>query len=202
MHLVDDRILVPESIVFPGVRGGRGFSRSDSHRYSNSQLVAPTRRRSRRTCAGITFGFSCTKLLAPLPGIASVAQQVVHLVRLVRPQPPLFDRQPEDAALRVVRVQVDDADDNVARIVGLLAVGDQLVVVDTVETQAPVRLQRLVLPPGLVHQRDQVAQAVRPVDLPVALLVLLGVQVLLAARLSWLVFHQLERWAVDAVVGR
>ena len=64
-----------------------------------------------------------------------------------------------------------------------LAPADDAIVVDAVEPQGVVALQRRVRAADRVHQADQVAQAVGPLEVPVPHLVLLGVEVLLAARL-------------------
>ena len=52
-----------------------------------------------------------------------------------------------------------------------------------------------------VHSRDQVVQAVWTIEIPVAELVLLRIEVFLAARLARLVLEQFERRTIDAVVS-
>ena len=85
--------------------------------------------------------------------------------------------------LRVVRVQVDHAQDHVRQVRRALGVADDLLVVGLVEPQPAVALEGRVLPPHPVDQRDELAEDVRLVPVPVAELVLLAVEVLLLAGL-------------------
>ncbi len=70
------------------------------------------------------------------------------------------------------------------------------------EAQAPVRLQRRMLAPDAVHLRDERRKAVGARAVPAPDLVLLGVEVLLAAGHARRVLHELVGGAVDPVVGR
>ena len=82
-----------------------------------------------------------------------------------------------------------------------LGVAEQRVVVGAVEAQPGQVLQGRVAVADLVEQRAGGAPASGVVEVPVAQLVLLGVQVLLAALAHRGVLDQLERRAVDAPVG-
>src|SRR5439155_23330002 len=70
-----------------------------------------------------------------------------------------------------------------------------------VETEASIGLEGWVLVPDPVDDRDQLAEAIRPVALPRAQLVLLRIKVFLRALLSSAALHQLEGRTVDAVAG-
>src|SRR5688572_1996055 len=128
---------------------------------------------------------------AAVPGIAPAGELVVQLVALAR------RAEIDPARMYVMRVEVNYREDEVVS--RLLGVGDHLAVVDAVEAQAPVRLQRRIVLPHLVQLGDQLPQAVRPLALPALHLVLLRVEILLAARVARGALAQLERRPVDAV---
>src|SRR6185295_5941897 len=123
--------------------------------------------------------------IAPaVPGVAPAAEQVLDLVGAA-----LARREIHPARLREARVEVDRDQDQVFTL--LLGVREQLVVVGRMELQAPVRLQRDVLHSDRIQFPYQRNQAVRPLAIPLLDLVLLGVQVLLAARLARRLLHEL-----------
>src|SRR5437899_2003787 len=102
----------------------------------------------------------------------------------------------------MVGIQVYDHDYEVASVFGLLAVTDELIVGDGMEAQTVVAMQCRILAPDAVHPRDQLAQAVRPIDVPAFDFVLFGVLVFVAAGFrTWRDLAELERRAVDAVAG-
>ena len=81
----------------------------------------------------------------------------------------------------MICIEIDDHDYDIVQIVGVLAEADDLVVVDVVEPEIGVALQRLVLSTYPVHARDETLEAVRAVEIPVANLVFLRIEVFLAA---------------------
>src|SRR5438105_2847249 len=83
--------------------------------------------------------------------------------------------------------EVDDHHHDVRAVLGELHVREKLVVVDGQEPQPLVRLQRRVLPADPVDAGDERRQRVLAVQVPLAYLVLLRVQVLLGARPDGLV---------------
>ena len=121
--------------------------------------------------------------------------------RPVALDPELFERQVDHAALHVVRVDVDHRQDHVGIVRRALGVREQLVVLGRVEPQPAVGLERGILLPDSVDDRDQLAQAVGTVAIPFPRLVLLRVQVFLRTLFAGAVFHELESRAVDPVAG-
>src|SRR3954462_2415581 len=87
----------------------------------------------------------------PMPEIAALTQQIVHLVGLQRIDTQGFQGQVYPAGLSMVRVEIDDGQDDVRRIRRALGVRDDLRVVDGVEPQSTVTLQRGILPTNTVH---------------------------------------------------
>src|SRR5690242_4344601 len=100
------------------------------------------------------------------PGVAAAAQQVLQVVGLA-----LAPREVDPARLQVARVEVDGDEDQVFAF--LLRVDEQLVVVGGMELQAPVALQRRVLPADVVEAPDERGEAVGPARVPALDLVLL-----------------------------
>src|SRR6185503_19907242 len=123
------------------------------------------------------------------PGVAAAAEQVLHFVSA-----PLAGREVDPAGARQARVEVHDDETQVPTL--FLRIRQELLAVGRMKLQAPVGLQRDVLLPYFIQFPDQGSEAVRPVALPALDLVLLRIQVLLAARLARLVLHQLVRRAV------
>src|SRR3972149_2413339 len=164
---------------------------------------------SRQIRAGPTFGSRRTSCRSPRRALdepssrswarngASGARPSSRRGRGRRPPPAGGRAQPP--RLRVARVEVDDDEQDVRAVRARLAVGDELVVINLVEAQRVVALQGGVLAPDAVHLGDEAAEAGLVRQVPVLDLVLLGVQVLLAARLQGLVEAPLVGGAVDAV---
>src|SRR5690242_640890 len=78
-----------------------------------------------------------------LPQVAPAAEQVLDEIFLAFGDAELGERQADEARLDVVRIQIDDDQDQVG--VFLLRIANQLIVRNGMEAQAPVRLQRRVL---------------------------------------------------------
>ena len=136
-----------------------------------------------------------------MPQVSLTCQQVFGFEAAIVRNFQLVQRQCHKSGLRVVRVEIHNRHKQVGAIIRLLAVANELIVISVVELQRPVILQSRILVANFVHARNQVAQAVGPVEVPVSDLVLLGVQVFFAAVLDGPIFLQLKRRAVDSVVG-
>ena len=98
------------------------------------------------------------------------------------PQTELPERHLEVGSLRVAGIEVDGDQDEVAPVVGELAVVENVVVPRIVEAQIRELAQGSVLAAHPVQEADVVLDMPGPVHVPLAELVLLGVQILLAAR--------------------
>src|ERR1700704_1464538 len=134
-----------------------------------------------------------------VPQVTRPAQKLVRLKTAVAPDAEVLERQGDHAGLSVVGVDVDDGEDNVGKVGGGLGVGDQLLVLGWVEPEAAIAVQGRVFNPDFVDQCDQLAQAVRAVVVPLANLILLGVQVFLRTGIASACLAELERRPVDAV---
>src|SRR5258706_11650438 len=132
------------------------------------------------------IGIQLHEVAPAAPGVTVGGDEVVQLVaragRAIEIEP---------AALRVFGIQVDGHQNEI--VARLLRVAQQLVVVGGMEAQAPVALQGRVFLPHLVELRDQAAQAVRPLAVTSLDLVLLAIHILVPARNTRRVLHQLER---------
>src|SRR3954462_9170623 len=126
-----------------------------------------------------------------LPEGSFVAEQLVHLVGLLRVDPQIVQREIEDRLLRRVRIEADCAKQDVRAVGRRFRVEEDPIVVRLVEPQIPVELQGRILLAHPVERRDPVLDVALLVAVPVDELVLLGVQVLLLAR-DGLVLSELE----------
>src|SRR5580704_2159142 len=86
-------------------------------------------------------------------------------------------------------------------IVGRFAVTDQLRIVRFMKTQAAISLQRRIFFADLVNAGNEILQASCRMQIAVLQFILLGIQVLLAARLKRHVFAQLERRTINSIAG-
>src|SRR5512134_3605215 len=77
------------------------------------------RRRARRV--------ELDEVAPPVPQVARAGEQLVHLVGGARVHAERLEVELDPAALRVVRVEVDDGEDGVLRLARAPRVGDQLV---------------------------------------------------------------------------
>src|ERR1043165_9235012 len=132
-----------------------------------------------------------------MPRIARAGEELVHLERAVRVEIQRLEIELDVAALRIVRVDVDDRQHDV--VAGGLAVAEDLVVRRLVKEQRDVLLQGRILAADAVHERDHLRQVVVRAP-PVLDLVFLGIEVLLAPRLARGVDEALEGRAVNAVI--
>ena len=143
------------------------------------------------------------EVVRALPRVARVSEQVVDLERSCPHSSPSASRsravQP-DCVCTGSRFTTKSSDVVIA--VGehrALAPAEDHVVVDALEAQRVVALQGRVRAADAVHEPDEVTQAVGPFEIPVADLVLLGVEVLLAARFSRACAPAARTRAVDPV---
>src|ERR1700716_4357576 len=75
------------------------------------------------------------------PDVTLVAQQIVHLVRLLGIECQRLDVEVDPPGLRLMRVEVHHGQDDVAGGGVYFQVGDQLLVIDGAEVQSAVGLQ-------------------------------------------------------------
>jgi hypothetical protein len=135
-----------------------------------------------------------------MPQEPSLAQEVVDLESLARRDPERLQIEVGHPGLRVPRVQVHEHQDDARAIPRGAAVGHQGRVRHPVEGQALHLQQGGVLLPDPVHPADERREALDRVEVPVADLVLLRVQVLLVPGSRRAVLRELEDGPVDAVV--
>src|SRR6266568_415435 len=89
-----------------------------------------------------------------LPEIAGATQQVVDLVRVVSGKPKLLEGHLNPSRMHVMRIQVDDDQNDIGQILGVLAIANKLVVLDGMESEAPIMVKRRVLAPDPVHNAN------------------------------------------------
>ena len=153
---------------------------------------------------GQDVGVELDVVRRPVPGVASAAEQVVHLERRRRRRCPSASSGELAAmpAWRVPRVEVHDDEDR-GPSPAVLGVGEQRVVAGRGGSAGCGRPAAPGARAGCAFTRamSSASESSR-VEVPAAELVLLRVQVLLALRGQRAALQQLERRAVDAVVRR
>src|ERR1700722_2417345 len=102
------------------------------------------------------------------------------------------------ARLRMMRIDVDDDQDDAGQVRRRLAVKDQILVVRGMKAQAVVVVERGILSTDLVDARDKFAEDVGPLPVPLTYLVLFRVEIFLALS-GRPRFAVLKRRAVNAV---
>ena len=201
VQLVEDRVLVPERVavrcvtVLRGGAGHRGLLRGSSRSRARSGPCGGGGRCAPARAAGRAGRSSAARATGSGPRSAGRASG-----RDVRPRPRGASRgsssQPDcvwwGSRFTTTRITL-------VAVGARLAVGDELLVVDRVELEAVVRLQRRVLAADAVEARDVVAEGLGRLQVPLPDLVLLGVEVLLAPLLPGRGDQQLEGGAVDPV---
>src|SRR3954454_11520505 len=90
----------------------------------------------------------------PSPQIASPGQEIMRLVRLVP-----FDVHPvqgkvDESGLLMMRIEIDNDNNQVALIRRALAETEEHVVIDRMELDIAVILKRLILFPDAIHKAD------------------------------------------------
>ena len=127
----------------------------------------------------------------------------MHLEVVIVGEPERFEVERRPADCVCTRIEVHDEEHDVVIAAGqddALAPAEDHVVLDALEPQRVIVLQRGCARRIAVHPADQVAQAVGAFEVPVPDLVLLRVEVFLAARLAGGALLQLEHRSVDPVV--
>ena len=99
----------------------------------------------------------------------------------------------------MVRVEVHDDENHVRAVGAVLGIADELVVIDAPERQGVVALQGRIGTANRVQASEKLSQRTLGGEVPRPRLVLLRVEVLLAAGFARRSFGELERWTVDAV---
>src|ERR1700692_4275566 len=131
------------------------------------------------------------------PQVARAGEQIVSLEGLLCRESHRGQVDIDKSRLRVMRV--DDDEHGLIAVRMRLAVGEQRIVIDGMEFQAAVALQRRVVAADAVHARDEVAQAVRTLQVPVTQLVLLRIKIIFAAGVARRMLHELKCRAVYPV---
>src|SRR5207244_11867354 len=94
-----------------------------------------------------------------VPQVAGSTDELMRLIGPVNLDPELLERKVDHPALHVVGVHVDDGQDHI-RIVGrALRVGQELLVLGEVKSQAAVALERRMLAPGVVDDPNELTFA-------------------------------------------
>jgi hypothetical protein len=86
-----------------------------------------------------------------VPDVASACQEFVHLVRTRGFYAEFFSGELDESTVRVMRVEVDNAEDDILPVQRSLAEAKQMVVGDGVEAKRLVILERGVFLPDPVH---------------------------------------------------
>src|SRR5215472_18914460 len=134
------------------------------------------------------------------PDVTRVAQEIVNLEGLSFGNAEDVQVEIGPTRLSPSRIEIDHHQHRAALLAGRFAVAEELCVVDAVKAQVPVEVKRGIVAPSRVHAGDEIAQASGLVETAVLDLVLLGIEVLLAAGLARTVLAQLVGGAIDAVV--
>src|SRR5438105_6112424 len=89
-----------------------------------------------------------------LPQIAGTAQEVVYLVGFVSGKPKLLKGNLNPSRMHMMRIQVDDDQNDIGQILGVLAIANKLVVFDSIKSEVPVMVKRRVLNTDPVHNAN------------------------------------------------
>src|SRR6185437_5772537 len=114
-------------------------------------------------------GVQCDVVARPAPEKSGSRQQVVYLERALGRKAERVQVQLQPPRLRMMGVEVDDDEYRVGYAVGYggaltgvgrFAIGDEIVIVDIMDLQTPVALQRCVFAADAIDQCNQPAQGV------------------------------------------
>src|SRR6185295_753529 len=126
-----------------------------------------------------------------LPQLAFTSEELLRLEDVVGAEPELGQGNLQLDLLGGVRIHVHRHQDLVEPVFGSLAVEKDAVVGGRIEAKVPVFAPRGILSPDSIHQRDEGAKVSRRVWAPIPELVLVRIEILLAARSERLVLAQL-----------
>src|SRR6266516_3350470 len=129
-------------------------------------------------------------ILRALPHVPRTSQQVKHRIVMPSVNSQFVCRQFQDSGLFPHRIETYYGYDDVPFIRCVLAVADDLIIVDRMKPQAFVRLQRGIFLPNCIHPFDESAEARRIVEIPALDLIFLGIKILFA---SWFTRHILAK---------
>src|SRR6266511_4680259 len=115
---------------------------------------------------GNDMGGEFDKIARPMPKIAAVAEQVMHLVGTFTAEFEGVQRQFHPSRLRVVGVQVNHDKHDVRQVLRMFTVANELVIVHGVKAQAPVALQGWIVASDAIHPGDKVLQTVGLFQVP------------------------------------
>jgi len=132
--------------------------------------------------AGKARGIELDVVARPVPRVAFGGEQVFDFVGAIVRNVEGIEGQRDETRLSAVRIKVDDHQQEVGTVVRLLAVTDELIVVDRMELERPIVLQRGVVVANFVDARDERPQAIGAIAVPVAYLVFFRVEIFLSSR--------------------
>ena len=173
VQLVDDRVLVPELV---GGQHAGEFGRGRVHGR------VPSSGKRRHSAKGDCAGIEPQPLPLAVQREALAGHQVLDRERGVVGQLPFPQRDLEAGLLRLVRIEADDREHHVLVARQRLAVDEHLVVARVVEAHAEMAVQRGIGLADAVEPRDLAHDVAGRVEVPDADLVLLRVEIFLAAR--------------------
>src|SRR5690349_20937520 len=97
----------------------------------------------------------------------------MHLIGHIRFHTERLQIELYPSRLRVIGIEIDHRQDDIGPVLGSLAVADHLLVADWMEAQTPVAVQGAVVAADGVEARNERAQALRALDIPLPDLVFL-----------------------------
>ena len=96
-----------------------------------------------------------------LPQIAAFAKQIMNLKCMIPSRPSESEVEINPSCLGVERIEIDDDNDDVGKIVGRFAVTNQRWVIGAVEAQIAIALQRRILFANPIDSGDQIPSSSR-----------------------------------------
>ena len=115
------------------------------------------------------------------PGVAGAVEQIDDVVGRVLRQREAIRWQHHKAVLHRLVIEIDDHENRIRAVARDLAEREQTRIVGRAKHQSVIRLQRRILAADAVDRRDEILDVVRVLPIPVTILVLLRVQIFLAA---------------------
>src|ERR1700719_4110946 len=95
-------------------------------------------------------------ITSPVPNVARVAEQIVHLIDVPFHGTKLLNRNIDKRVLFAMRIEIDDDQDDVVARGGHLPVKNDRVVVSVIELQIIFELKRSIRLPDLIQARDPI----------------------------------------------
>ena len=124
------------------------------------------------------------------PGVANSRQQIFHFEHLVLAKIEVFQGNMDHALMHLLRIEIDNHDQVIAR--NMLVESDDLFVFRREKAQIPQRGQSGIFSADSIESGDVVFDIAELIPFALANLVLLGIEVLLAASGERTIFAQLK----------